>query len=133
MDVKVSGNGLFASAGRLLGTALEMAQVRLELLGTEIESEKRRLFDTLLQAIVGLQLLSVGLLLGCGFLILLVSDSYRLAALGCLALLLLGAGLLLLQSARQQSRNPKGMFSASATELEQDRASLRAGTQDDPG
>ena len=133
MDAKVSGNGLFASAGRLLGTALEMVQVRLELLGTEIESEKRRLFDTLLQAIVGLQLLSVGLLLGCGFLILLVSDSYRLAALGCLALLLLGAGLLLLQSARQRSRNPKGMFSASATELERDRAGLRAGAQDDPG
>ena len=133
MDAKASGSGLFASAGRLLGTMLEMAQVRLELLGTEIESEKQRLFDTLLQAIVGLQLLSVGLLLGCGFLILLVSDSYRLAALGCMALLLLGAGLLLLQSARQRSRNPKGMFSTSVTELERDRAGLRAGTQDDPG
>ena len=133
MDAKVSGNGLFASAGRLLDTMLEMAQVRLELLGTEIESEKQRLFDSLLQAIVGLQLLSVGLLLGCGFLILLVLDSYRMAALGCLALLLLGAGLLLLQSARQRSRNPKGMFGASVTELERDRAGLRAGTQDAPG
>jgi uncharacterized membrane protein YqjE len=133
MDAKVSGSGLFASTGRLLGTALEMAQVRLELLGTEIETEKQRLFDSLLQAIVGLQLLSVGLLLLCGFLILLVSDSYRLAALACMALLLLVAGLLLLQSARQRLRSPKGMFNASATELQRDRDGLRAGTQDDPG
>ena len=133
MDAKVSGSGLFASTGRLLGTALEMAQVRLELLGTEIETEKQRLFDSLLQAIVGLQLLSVGLLLLCGFLILLVSDSYRLAALACMALLLLVAGLLLLQSARQRLRSPKGMFNASATELQRDRDGLRADTQDDPG
>ena len=133
MDAKASGSGLFAAAGRLLGTMLEMAQVRLELLGTEIETEKQRLFDSLLQAIVGLQLLSVGLLLLCGFLILLVSDSYRLAALACMALLLLVAGLLLLQSARQRLRSPKGMFNASATELQRDRDGLRAGTQDDPG
>jgi uncharacterized membrane protein YqjE len=133
MGAKVSGGGLFASTGRLLGTVLEMAQVRLELLGTEIETEKQRLFDSLLQAIIGLQLLSVGLLLICGFLTLLVSDSYRLAALGCMALLLLVAGLLLLQSARQRLRSPKGMFNASTTELQRDRADLQANAEHDAG
>ena len=42
--------GLFASLSRLLATVLHMAQVRLQLLGTEVELEKRRLFDGLLWA-----------------------------------------------------------------------------------
>jgi uncharacterized membrane protein YqjE len=133
MGAKDSGGGLFASAQRLLGTLLEMMQVRLELLGTELESEKRRLFDSLLHAIIGLQLLSIGLLLFCGFLVLLVSDTYRLAALGAMALVLLVAGMLLLQSARQRLRSPQGMFKASTTELERDLAGLKARDQHGPG
>jgi uncharacterized membrane protein YqjE len=133
MGAKVSGSGLFASAARLLGTVLEMAQVRLELLGTELESEKRRLFDSLLQAIIGLQLLSIGVLLFCGFVVVLVSETYRLAALGTMALLLLVAGLWLLQSARQRLRSPLGMFNASTTELGRDLAGLKANDQHGPG
>jgi len=122
--------GLFASLRRLLGTGLEMAQVRLELLGTEVELEKRRLFDNLMRAVVALLLFGVGITLFCGFLLLLISEAYRLAALGVMAMLFLGGGLLLLQSARQGVRSPKGMFDASLGELQRDRAGLQAGDHD---
>ena len=130
MSDKDPAVGLFASLRRLLGTALEIAQVRLELLGTEVELEKRRLFDNLLRAVVALLLLGVGLTLLCGFLLLLVSEAYRLAALGVMALLFLSAGLLLLQRARQSVRNSKTMFDASLGELQRDRAGLQTGDHD---
>jgi len=130
MGPNVPASGLFASLRRLLGTALELAQVRLELLSSEVELEKRRLFDSLLRAAIGLSLLGVGLVLLCGFLILLVSENYRLAALGVMALLILIAALLLLGSARQRLRSPKGVFSASVTELERDRSGLQAKDRD---
>ena len=130
MGPNVPASGLFASLRRLLGTALELAQVRLELLSSEVELEKRRLFDSLLRAAIGLSLLGVGLVLLCGFLILLVSENYRLAALGVMALLILIAALLLLGSARQRLRSPKGVFSASVSELERDRSGLQAKDRD---
>lgn len=127
MSDNAAVGGLFSSLGRLLGTVLEMAQVRLELLGTEVELEKRRLFDSVLLAIIALQLLGVGLLLLCGLVVLLVSDAYRLAAVGAMTLLFLAAGLALLQSARQRLQSPDGIFKASVTELERDRTGLQRG------
>ena len=47
--------GLLAALRRLLAGGVEMLRVRLELLGTEIEQEKLRLFDAVLWA--GLALL----------------------------------------------------------------------------
>ena len=130
MGPNVPASGLFASLRRLLGTALELAQVRLELLSSEVEFEKRRLFDSLLRAAIGLSLLGVGLVLLCAFLILLMSENYRLAALGVMALLILIAALLLLGSARQRLRSPKGVFSASVSELKRDRSGLQAKDRD---
>lgn len=129
MSVNAAGSGLFASLRRLLGTALEMAQVRLELLGTEFELEKRRLFDSLLLAVVALQLLVVGLLLLCGLLIVLVSEAYRPAALGVMTLLFLAGGVALLQGARKRLRSPAGLFGTSVAELERDRAELQGADQ----
>ena len=117
-------DGLLASLRRLLGTMLEIAQVRLELLGTEIELEKRRLFDGLLWSAFALILLGVGLLLLCGFVILLFWDSYRLLASGLLTLLFVGAGLVLLRHARQRLHNPAGLFGSIAAEFARDRSAL---------
>lgn len=118
-------DGLFASLRRLLGTVLEIAQVRLELLGTEIELEKRRLFDGLLWAAFALILLGVGLILLCGFVILLFWDGYRLWASGLLTLLFVGAGLALARHARQRLHNPAGLFGSTVAELARDRSALR--------
>lgn len=123
--------GLFASVRRLLATALELAQVRLALLGTEVELQTQRLFGALLWGAVGLLALGLGLVLLCGFVILLFWEGYRLAAVGVLTLLFLGAATLLLRESRQRLRRVSGMFAASLTEIDRDRARLQASGQDE--
>ncbi|MDO8249184.1 MAG: phage holin family protein [Rhodoferax sp.] len=129
MSDPVKETGLFASLRRLLSTALEMVQVRLDLLGTEVELEKRRLFDGMLWGAIGLLVLGVGIVLLCGFVILLFWDGYRLAAVGVLALLCLGGSIVLMREARRRLRNPSGIFSASIAELERDQAGLQPSGQ----
>ena len=124
MPDQAPGNGLFASLRRLLGTLLEIAEVRLALLSTEVELEKRRLFDALLWGAVAMLVLASGLTLFCAFVILLFSEGYRLAALGVMALLFLGCGLLLLQQARQRLRSPDGLLAGSLAELQRDRKGI---------
>jgi len=117
--------GLLVSFKRLCATVLEIGQVRLELVGTELELEKKRLFEGLLWALSALLVLGVSLVLFCGFIILLVWEGYRLAATGGLALIFLGGAVGLLLQARQRLSNPKGMFSASVSELNKDRLALK--------
>jgi uncharacterized membrane protein YqjE len=126
MSNPVKESGLFASLRRLLVTAIEIAQVRLDLLGTEIELEKRRLFDGLIWGAMALMALGVSLVLLCGFIILLFWDGYRLASLGVMTLLFLVGGVFLMREARQRLRNPTGMFNASLAELERDQNGLHA-------
>lgn len=129
MSGPVHAGGLFASSRRLLGTVLEIFEVRLELLGTEVELEKRRLFDGLLWTVLGLLVLSVGLLLLCGFVLLLISETYRVAAAGTMALLFLLGGVLLLRQAQRRLQTRSGLFATSVAELKRDRAGLVAEDQ----
>lgn len=126
MSEPIKEGGLLASTRRLLATVFEIAQVRLELAGTEIELEKRRLFDGLLWGAVAVLALGVALVLMCGFVILLFWEGYRLAAVGTLSLLLIAVSLASMREARRRLRSPAGMFSASLAELERDRVGLQA-------
>lgn len=123
--------GLFASLSNLLATLLEVAQVRLELLGTEVELEKRRLFDGILWGALALLALGVSFVLLCGLIILLMWEGYRLTAVGMMTLLFLILGVLLMRKARQQLRTPAGMFKASISELAQDQSSLKSSSQNE--
>ena len=116
--------GLFASLRRLLVTALEMAQVRLDLFLTEFQQEKLRVFDSLLWAGVALMLIGVGVILLCGFVVILLWETHRLATLGVLTLLFLGSGALLMRAARNRLRSPAGALSATMEELQRDMAEL---------
>jgi uncharacterized membrane protein YqjE len=117
--------GLFESLRQLLHTALELAQVRLELLVTDLQLEKLRLVEVALRALLGLLLLGLGLLLLIGFLLMLLWDGYRLPALGVLTLLCIGGGLLLLHAAKRRLREGDELFAATRAEFERDRAALR--------
>lgn len=119
--------GFFASLRRLLATVLEIAQVRLDLLSTEFELGKRRFFDALLWGAIALLMLGVGVVLLCGFIVLLFWDGYRLAAVGVMAVLFLSGGWLMMQEARRRMQSPTGTFDTSLAELERDCASLDAG------
>jgi uncharacterized membrane protein YqjE len=116
--------GLFTSLRRLLSTVLEIAQVRLALIGNEVELEKRRLFDGLLWGAIALLILGIGSALFCGFIILLFWDGYRLWAVGGMTFLFLLVGTLSLREARRRLSNPLGMFSLSLSEFAQDRSGL---------
>lgn len=124
-----SPGGLLSALRGLLATLTEIVQVRLDLWGTELEIEKRRLFDALVLLALALVLLTVGLVALCALAILLLWDSYRLGVLVVAAVLFLGLGGLALLLARRSVRNRQGLFAASVAELQQDRASLQAGDE----
>ena len=124
MSEPESGRGLFASLRQLLSTAVEIANVRLALLSTEIEQEKLRLFDVVLMVGLALILLTVGVLLLSAFVVLLFWDSYPLVVLGALTALYLAAGVWMMRRARQRFRSPGGPFGISVAEFERDRAGL---------
>ncbi len=119
-----TGGGLFASLRQLLATGIETLRVRLELLSTEIEQEKLRLFDAVLWAGLALLLLGMGLLFLCGLIVVLLWDQHRLLALGGLAAIFLASGVWVMQIARQRLRAPGGLFNTSVAELARDRAGL---------
>lgn len=124
MNATAQTKGLFASTRRLVGAGLELAQVRIELLAVELEQEKGRVFDGLMWAALALLLLSVGVLLLTGLLVMLFWDGYRLPALAVLGLLFVGGGLAAIRLARQKLDSPEGMLSGTRAELARDRQAL---------
>ena len=60
---ELPGAGFFANVRQLLATLLETAEVRLQLLGTELEQEKRRVFAALVLAAVALVCLALALVM----------------------------------------------------------------------
>jgi uncharacterized membrane protein YqjE len=121
-------NGLLVSFKRLCATVIEIGQVRLELLGTELQLEKKRLFEGLMWALAALLVLGVGLVLLCGFIVLLFWEGYRLAAIGVLMVVFLAGAALLFSQARRRLSHPQGIFSASLHELSKDRQALKPNT-----
>ena len=126
------GSGLFVSLRRFAATALELGQVRLELLCTEIEQQKLRILTALVWAALGVLLIGFGMALLAGLVVLLMWDNYRLHALGALVLMFVAGGLLLLRMARNRIQSPAGAFAASSAELTQDRAALMADAERGP-
>jgi uncharacterized membrane protein YqjE len=86
--------------------------------------EKQRLLEGLFWGAIALVFLSAGIAMTCGFVLMLMWEGYRLAALGVLALCLLLAGALLLQFSRHRLSSPGGMFKASVAELARDQSHL---------
>lgn len=116
--------GLFNQLQGSLGNVVELLRVRLALLGTELELEKHRIGSGLLWSAAALLSLTVAAVLSCGFVILLLWDGYRLAAVGTLALFFLASAIMLLRAARRKLSAESNLFNVSLAELERDRAAL---------
>jgi uncharacterized membrane protein YqjE len=116
--------GLFASLRQLLRTSLELAEVRLELLVADLELEKLRFVEAALRALLGLMLIGLGLVLLVGFVLLLLWDSHRLAAMAVLTLLCLLGGFGLLRAAKRRLQQGEGLLAATRAELHRDQAAL---------
>jgi uncharacterized membrane protein YqjE len=105
---------------RLLGTVLELAQTRLELLSLELRHEELRLFDALVLGVAACVLLGAGAVLLAIFVTALFWQEHRLVTLLVLTVLFVGAGAGALVLARR--RLTHGVpFKASLAELSADR------------
>lgn len=124
--------GLFGSLRRVISGVLELAQVRLSLLATELEQEKLRLVAVLIWAAVAILLLGIGLLMLALLVLAAFWDSHRLAATLGLALAFLGAAALAGWRARQRLQSPGGPFALSLGELKRDREGLDAQRDEAP-
>ncbi len=123
--------GLFARMHRLLGTTIELVQLRVELLATDVQLGTLRFFDAIVLALGALLMLAAGLGLLAAWVVLMMSPEYRLTALGVVALALMSAGVWALAVARARLRSAGGAFSATRAELARDLAALgpdRGGT-----
>lgn len=118
--------GLFESLRQLLATAVALAQVRLELLATDLELERNRLLGGALYALLGLMLLGLGIVLAVVLVMLLLWDSHRVVALVAMIVLFAGGGLGLLLAARRRLTGGESLLSATTAELARDRAALEA-------
>ena len=128
MTGPAASGGLLESLRRLLDTAIEIVQVRLQLFGSELEQEKLRLFDTLVLAAVGLVMAGLALVLAIAFVVLLFQEAYRLPAVGVLALVFAAGGWWLLRRAREGLRAAEdGPFALTLGELRRDREGLGVG------
>ena len=123
--------GLYASLKGLLSTSLTLLQIRLQLLGAELEEERQRLLALLLWGGMALIALGAGLVFGVIFIIVLLWDTHRLLALGAATLGFVGLGAFALGMAYRLGRAPSGLFAASLAELSADRAALRGTEQDE--
>ncbi len=117
--------GIAGSLRRLASTGLSILQLRLQLLLTEVEQEKLRLFDALLRVVAGLLVLGVGLVLLVALVLLLVQPEFRLLALAALTALFLAGGAALLASGRKRWHQPGALLEGTVAELERDREALR--------
>jgi uncharacterized membrane protein YqjE len=124
LDEAPASAGLFSSLRNLLDSALRIGQVRLALLGTELEEQKLRLAQGLVLSALGALLLTVACLLLSAFVVVLFWDTHRLAALAVLTLGFAGGGALLLRAGSRSVRSAGAMFQASLDELARDRAGL---------
>lgn len=124
--------GLFGSLRQLLDSALQLLQVRLALLGNELEEQKLRLVQGLLLGLVGALLLLFSALLLCGLVVVLFWDEHRVAALVLLTLLFGVGGALLLRAADRSIRSAGQMFGATLQELTRDRAAIGDGQGPQP-
>lgn len=127
-----ANTGLFGQLQQSLGTVIELLRLRLALLGTELGLEKQRLAVGLFWGACALLSLTVAAVLFCGFVILLLWDGYRLAAVGVLALLFSAGGWLLLRAAQRRLSAESNLFSVSLAELERDRDSFTATAPHEP-
>ena len=118
--------GTLARVRQLLADAVELVQVRLELLSLEAREDIGQLLALGLQAALAVVLLSFGLIFLALFLTVLLWDSQRLLALGIFTTTFLGGGGVLGLLGWLRLGRGLRMFRPSVQELQADRERLRS-------
>lgn len=118
--------GLAASLRRLAATAVEVLQVRIELVLVDLTQDKVRLVDALVLLALGAMALVVGALLVCALLIALAPPGQRLWVLGALTAAWLAGGGALIWLGRRGLRQPSAFAEGTLAELRRDREALQS-------
>ena len=120
---------ILESVGRLGATLVDMLQTRLELAAVEIEEESQRLLGYLLLSLLALFLSGIAMLMVALLIVIVFWDSYRIAASAGVALLFLGAAILVGLKVRNGFNSKPRLLAATIAELRKDINYLRNASQ----
>ncbi len=124
MTGQTAGKGLLESLSQLAATLVAIVHTRLDLLSSDLEEDREHWLALLVLALAALFLLGVGVVLATILLVMVFWDSYRLLALGGLAVFFLSAGLAAWRVALHRARAKPRLFAATLSELSKDRQQL---------
>ena len=122
--------GFFPSLRGLLTILSSALHTRLELFVTELEEERERLKQTLMLMLLLFFGLSFGFILLNIFIVAIFWDQGWIAAIGCLAALYLGIGIVAALKLRDALLQRHRLFPATLAELGKDRDHLRASSRE---
>jgi len=130
-DGNTSGGGgpiinLLHSVKQLLSTLLAMAQTRLELLTTELQSDIQRLAVTLFWSLAALFTLGIGCFMAGLALIFIFWDTHRVLVSICVTASFFGFALLAISIVSRRLRNQPRLLQETLMELQRDSNSLKA-------
>lgn len=111
---------LLATAGRIASTLVAMVATRLELAAVEFQEDARRLLGYLAWSMLAVFLAAGAAMLVALFVILLFWDTYRLQAVGGMALVLGAAAFLIVASVRSKLNAQAPLFADTLAELRKD-------------
>ncbi len=116
--------GLLGSLAAFASTLVDITYTRLELLSTDLEEDRERLFSLVALYLAAMFFFSVGLVLATIFIVVAFWETHRLVALGSLTMLFLLAGALAGGFAMRMAKTKPKLFAASLLELLKDKEKL---------
>lgn len=123
-ETPAAGKGLLESLAVFATTLVGIAHTRLELLSTDLEEDRERLFSLVALYLTAMFFFAVGLVLVAIFLVVAFWETHRLIALGSLAGFFLMMGLVASGFAIRKAKTKPRLFSASLLELLKDKDKL---------
>jgi uncharacterized membrane protein YqjE len=116
--------GLLESLAAFATTLVDIAHTRLELLSTDFEEDRERLFSIVTLYLIAMFCLVVGLVLTIILIVYTLWETQRLLALSSMAGFFLLAGFILWGFATHKTKTKPKLFSASLLELRKDKEKL---------
>ena len=120
----IESKGLLESLSAFATTLVSVAYTRLELLSSDLEEDRARLFSLVLLYLIAAFCLVVGMVIAIVLIVFVLWQSHRLLALSLVAGFFLLTGLGIWSFAMHKTKTKPRVFSASLSELLKDQQEL---------